>query len=71
MGDALAAAIAYERGDLATVEQRLPGVPVAELYLHAVHWADAASGALDEDEDAAAQESDGEDDGDGAARSGA
>jgi EAL and modified HD-GYP domain-containing signal transduction protein len=76
MGDALAATIAFERGDLATVEHRLPGVPVAELYLHAVHWADAASGALgDEDaeiaddgacEQPAAQDSDGEDDGDGA-----
>jgi c-di-GMP-related signal transduction protein len=64
MGDALAAAIAYERGDLATVRQRLPGVAVAELYLEAVHWADEASGALDEDD--GAQESDGEDDGDGA-----
>jgi EAL and modified HD-GYP domain-containing signal transduction protein len=84
MGDALAAAIAFERGDLATVQQRLPGVPVAELYLHAVHWADAASGALgDEDEDdanedadgemaepiASAQESDGEDAGAGEVRS--
>lgn len=59
MGDALAAVVAYERGDLATVERRLPGVPVAELYVHAVHWADAASGALDDDP---AQESDGEDD---------
>ena len=46
MGDALAAAIAYERGDLRTVALRLPGVPVSDLYLSAVGWADAACGVL-------------------------
>lgn len=65
MGEALAAVVAYERGDLAAVERILPGLPATELYLAAVHWADAACGALDdggsETEDEA-QESD-EDDG--------
>ena len=46
MGDALAAAIAYERGELATVAARLPGVAVGDLYVSAVGWADATSGAL-------------------------
>ena len=46
MGDALAAAIAWERGELATAQRRLPDVPLGELYLHALQWADAASGAL-------------------------
>lgn len=46
MGDALAAAIAYERGDLPTVAERQPGVPVSELYLSAVGWADATCGVL-------------------------
>jgi len=46
MGDALAATIAYERGDLDTVARRLPGVPVADLYLSAVGWADATCGVL-------------------------
>ncbi|MDO8184633.1 HDOD domain-containing protein [Conexibacter sp. JD483] len=64
MGDALAAIIAYERGDLREVEQRLPGLNMTELYIAALRWADAACGALDEEAetDAAAQESD--DDGD-------
>ncbi|MGN6188589.1 MAG: EAL and HDOD domain-containing protein [Conexibacter sp.] len=46
MGDALAATIAYERGDLPTVAARLPGVPVSDLYLSAVGWADATCGVL-------------------------
>lgn len=61
MGDALAAVVAYERGDLAEVERRLPGLAVAELYLAAVGWADAACGALVEDGAPGAQESDGDD----------
>ncbi|HEX7292442.1 MAG TPA: HDOD domain-containing protein [Conexibacter sp.] len=46
MGDALAAAIAYERGELETVARLLPGVPVSDLYLSAVGWADATCGVL-------------------------
>jgi c-di-GMP-related signal transduction protein len=46
MGDALAATLAYERGLLDVVAQRAPGVPVADLYLSAVGWADATSGVL-------------------------
>ncbi len=46
MGDALAATIAYERGELAVVAERAPGVAVADLYLSAVGWADATSGVL-------------------------
>lgn len=46
MGDAIAAAIAYERGELALVAERLPGVPVGDLYLSAVAWADATAGVL-------------------------
>jgi EAL and modified HD-GYP domain-containing signal transduction protein len=46
MGDALAAAIAYERGELETVAQRAPGAPVSDLYLSAVAWADATAGVL-------------------------
>lgn len=46
MGDALAATIAWERGDLDTVAERLPGVPLGDLYLSAVAWADATSGML-------------------------
>lgn len=60
MGDALAAVVAYERGDLATAERRLPDLPLAELYMSALRWADAACGALDEGEgqaQAGAQES--------------
>jgi len=45
-GDALAAALAYERGELDTVAQRAPGVPVGDRYLNAVAWADATSGVL-------------------------
>lgn len=62
LGDALAAVVAYERGELAEVERLLPGLNLTELYLAAVHWADAACGALDEGADAA-QESDEEGDG--------
>lgn len=46
MGDALAATLAYERGQLDVVAERLPGIPVADLYLSAVGWADATSGVL-------------------------
>jgi EAL and modified HD-GYP domain-containing signal transduction protein len=46
MGDALAATIAYERGELALVAERLPGIGVSELYLSAVAWADATAGVL-------------------------
>lgn len=62
LGDALAAVVAYERGELAEVERLLPGLNMTELYLAAVHWADAACGALDEGGDDA-QESDEEGDG--------
>jgi c-di-GMP phosphodiesterase len=48
MGDALAATIAYERGDLQTVAERLPGVAVSGLYVSAVAWADATCGMLRE-----------------------
>jgi EAL and modified HD-GYP domain-containing signal transduction protein len=66
MGDALAAIVAYERGELGEAEARLPGLNVTELYISALRWADAACGALDGrgEEDGGAQESDGEDDGD-------
>jgi len=46
MGDALAAVLAYERGDLETVLERAPEVPLANLYLSALAWADEASGML-------------------------
>lgn len=46
MGDALAATLAYERGQLDVVAERVPGVAVADLYLSAVGWADATSGVL-------------------------
>lgn len=49
MGDALAAVLAYERGQLDEVERRVPGVPMIELYLAALAWADAAGGALADD----------------------
>lgn len=63
MGDALAAAIAWERGELAAAQRRLPGIPLGELYLHALQWADAASGALgaELDDEAAAQATDRDD----------
>ncbi|MDO8212695.1 EAL and HDOD domain-containing protein [Conexibacter sp. CPCC 206217] len=69
MGDALAAIIAYERGELLQAEKRLPGLNMTELYISAVRWADAACGALDGRDQAdataaAAQDSDGEDEGD-------
>jgi EAL and modified HD-GYP domain-containing signal transduction protein len=46
MGNALAATLAYERGRFDIVAERLPGIPVADLYLSAVGWADATSGVL-------------------------
>lgn len=46
MGDALAATIAYERGELGAIARRLPDVSVGDLYLSAVGWADATSGVL-------------------------
>jgi EAL and modified HD-GYP domain-containing signal transduction protein len=60
MGDALAAAIAYERGDLQTVAERLPGVPVGDLYLSAVAWADATCGVLRETTRTSAETTSGE-----------
>jgi EAL and modified HD-GYP domain-containing signal transduction protein len=46
MGAALAATLAYERGELDVVAERQPGVAVADLYLSAIGWADATSGVL-------------------------
>lgn len=46
MGDALTAVLAYERGDLAAATRAAPGVPLADLYLSAVAWADETSGVL-------------------------
>jgi c-di-GMP phosphodiesterase len=46
MGDALAAVLAYERGDLATAARHAPGAPLGDLYLDALGWADATSGVL-------------------------
>jgi c-di-GMP phosphodiesterase len=46
MGAALAATIAYERGQLREVARRLPGVAVNDLYLSALGWADATAGVL-------------------------
>jgi EAL and modified HD-GYP domain-containing signal transduction protein len=46
MGDALAATIAYERGQLDVVAGLLPEVAVGDLYVSAVGWADATSGVL-------------------------
>lgn len=46
MGAALAGTLAYERGDLDAVAAHLPGVPLGDLYLSAVGWADATSGVL-------------------------
>jgi EAL and modified HD-GYP domain-containing signal transduction protein len=60
MGDALAAAIAYERGDLQTVAERQPGVPVSDLYLSAVAWADATCGVLRETTRTSAETTSGE-----------
>ncbi|HEU4701205.1 MAG TPA: HDOD domain-containing protein [Conexibacter sp.] len=60
MGDALAATIAYERGDTETVVRRLPGVPVGDLYLSAVGWADATCGVLRETTRTSAETTSGE-----------
>jgi len=46
MGDALAATIAWERGRLDVVAERAPGLPLGDLYLSAVAWADATAGVL-------------------------
>lgn len=46
MGDALLATIAYERGRLDVVAERAPGLPLGDLYLSAVAWADATAGVL-------------------------
>jgi EAL and modified HD-GYP domain-containing signal transduction protein len=46
MGDALAAVLDYERGNLDAVARRLPGVALSDLYLDAVGWADATSSVL-------------------------
>jgi c-di-GMP phosphodiesterase len=48
MGDALAAVQAYERGEVALAAEHAPGLPLGVLYLDALAWADAASGALGE-----------------------
>ncbi len=45
-GVALAAVLAYERGDLAAAAGHAPGAPLSDLYLDAVGWADATSGVL-------------------------
>lgn len=60
MGDALAATIAYERGDLQTVAERLPDVSVSDLYLSAVAWADATCGVLRETTSTSAETTSGE-----------
>lgn len=46
MGDALVATIAYERGRLDVVAERAPGLPLGDLYLSAVEWADATASVL-------------------------
>jgi len=46
MGDALLATIAWERGRLDVVAERAPGLPLGDLYLSAVAWADATAGVL-------------------------
>jgi EAL and modified HD-GYP domain-containing signal transduction protein len=46
LGDVLAAVLAYERGDLETVAERVPTVSVPESYLNALAWADEMSGTL-------------------------
>lgn len=46
MGDALVAAIAWERGRLDVVAERAPGLRLGDLYLSAVAWADATAGVL-------------------------
>ncbi len=46
MGSALAAVLAYERGDLDEAERHAPGVALGELYLNAVAWADGASAGV-------------------------
>lgn len=46
IGDVLAAVLAYERGDLETVAERVPTVSVPEHYLNALAWADEMSETL-------------------------
>lgn len=46
MGAALAAVLSYERGDLEAAGRHAPGVPLSDLYLDAIGWADATSGTL-------------------------
>lgn len=46
MGAALAAVLAYERGDLVAASRHAPGAPLSDLYLDALGWADATSGVL-------------------------
>ncbi|MGB2711041.1 MAG: HDOD domain-containing protein, partial [Conexibacter sp.] len=46
MGEALAAVLAYERGELDAAAQRAPDVALGDLYLSALAWADDTSGLL-------------------------
>jgi EAL and modified HD-GYP domain-containing signal transduction protein len=46
MGAALAAVLAYERGDLLDAARLAPGATLGDLYLDALGWADATSGVL-------------------------
>lgn len=46
MGAALAATLAYEGGTPAQAALHAPDVPLTDLYLDAIGWADATSGAL-------------------------
>lgn len=46
MGEALSAVLAYERNDLVTAGGHAPGLPLGDLYLSAIAWADDTSGML-------------------------
>ncbi|HEX4806618.1 MAG TPA: HDOD domain-containing protein [Conexibacter sp.] len=46
LGEILAATVAYERGEPATCPSRLADVPLGDVYLSAIAWADATSGML-------------------------
>jgi c-di-GMP phosphodiesterase len=46
MGAALCAVLAYERGDLAEAQRHAPGIPLGEVYLSAISWADAAADGM-------------------------
>lgn len=47
LGDALSAVTAYERGELTAARRHAPGVPLPDLYLAAMSWADAASDSIE------------------------